>query len=406
MPDPKDCLACHKALQERKFVHGPVGVGVCLSCHADETPDPAKHHVFRLTLPQPDLCFSCHDGMKDKVRTAKVSHAAIEMGGCTACHSPHGSDQRFFLKGKTEAQTCGQCHEGKLSGKAVHPPAKASCVLCHNPHGAQERKLLKAPLQKLCLGCHQKRAAEFAGENQHAPLKKDGCVACHNPHSAPKDQLLQIDGKKELCLSCHKKIGEHLRAAKKPHKAVETSGCLACHTPHASSKAPLLRGALVSLCLKCHPAMQPELNAGYKHGPVAQDQCQDCHDPHGSDNPKILKIFFPETFYNSYQPGLYALCFNCHEQDIARDRKTTELTNFRNGDLNLHYLHVHSEKGRSCKACHAVHGGDQEKHVRAGVPFGTWLLPINYKKLPDGGSCNVGCHKPKTYGRTKAAVNQ
>jgi hypothetical protein len=29
------------------------------------------------------------------------------------------------------------------------------------------------------------------------------------------------------------------------------------------------------------------------------------------------------------------------------------------------------KKGRSCKACHEPHAGDQEKHVRPDVPFGS-----------------------------------
>jgi predicted CXXCH cytochrome family protein len=136
------------------------------------------------------------------------------------------------------------------------------------------------------------------------------------------------------------------------------------------------------------------------HGPVQQNDCYACHDPHGSGNPLILKKYFPKEFYKPYETSSYAMCFDCHNKDIALDKITTKLTNFRNGDTNMHFLHVNKEKGRSCKACHEVHAGDQEKHVRKEVPFGgSWKLPVNFTKTQGGGSCVVGCHKPKTYDR-------
>ncbi len=112
------------------------------------------------------------------------------------------------------------------------------------------------------------------------------------------------------------------------------------------------------------------------------------------------KKYFPKEFYKPYATESYAICFDCHNKDIALDKVTTKLTNFRNGDVNMHFLHVNKEKGRSCKACHEVHAGSQEKHIRKEVPFGgSWKLPINFTKASNGGTCVVGCHKPKTYDR-------
>ena len=63
----------------------------------------------------------------------------------------------------------------------------------------------------------------------------------------------------------------------------------------------------------------------------------------------VLKKPFPATFYMPYKTENYALCFDCHNKDIALNQFTTKLTDFRNGDLNLHYLHVNKDpKGRSC----------------------------------------------------------
>ncbi len=402
-----NCLVCHKEVGENKFTHGPVGVKMCFICHVDEKPAPgsAKGHVYSLSKPQPELCLSCHEGLRAKVQSGKVQHQAIKAAGCTGCHNPHGSGQKFFLKARTIASLCSTCHGNKTGGAVVHKPAAVSCALCHDPHGSDTDKLLKESQPELCLSCHQDLRSVLAGKYLHGPVQA-GCTTCHDPHSAPKPFLLQADSKKELCLSCHVDMAEKIKTAKHPHPAVETAGCTGCHVPHASGQPALIKAPLAQLCTSCHKEKAAELKSPFLHGPVALGQCQACHDPHGSDAPEILKTFFPEGFYNPYKDGLYALCFKCHEKNIAREEKTTSLTNFRNGDKNLHYVHVHSEKGRSCKACHAVHGSSQQKHIREQVPFGTWMLPITFRKTSTGGSCAVGCHNPRAYDRVKEVINQ
>ena len=84
------------------------------------------------------------------------------------------------------------------------------------------------------------------------------------------------------------------------------------------------------------------------------------------------------------------------------DLKTTTLTDFRTGDLNLHYVHVNrKKKGRSCRACHETHAASKEKQIRDSVPFGPggWELPIGFEKTNSGGSCAPGCHRPYAYDR-------
>jgi predicted CXXCH cytochrome family protein len=133
------------------------------------------------------------------------------------------------------------------------------------------------------------------------------------------------------------------------------------------------------------------------HGPIKQKDCSACHNPHGSDNFRILRKYFPPKFYAPFDVKNYELCFTCHEKTLVLDPRTTTLTGFRNGDQNLHYVHVHKEKGRTCRACHDAHATNNPKHIRDGVPFGTWELPINYRKTANGGSCLPGCHQRFTY---------
>ena len=129
--------------------------------------------------------------------------------------------------------------------------------------------------------------------------------------------------------------------------------------------------------------------------------CTPCHAPHGSDSARLLRYYFVEKFYKPFNPDLYTLCFKCHKETLVEAKETTVLTNFRNGSLNLHYLHVHREKGRTCLACHEVHAGFQEKLVRRSTPFGDWQIPVEFIKTPTGGKCALSCHVPKAYDREK-----
>lgn len=138
------------------------------------------------------------------------------------------------------------------------------------------------------------------------------------------------------------------------------------------------------------------------HGPIRQKDCSGCHDPHGSTSFRLLRNPYPSTFYKSFSPDDYKLCFSCHEKEIVENPRTSKLTNFRNGDINLHYKHVNKpDKGRTCRACHETHASKYPKHIREGVPFGKWELPLNFIKTDTGGSCTPGCHKIKKYNRVR-----
>ena len=125
----------------------------------------------------------------------------------------------------------------------------------------------------------------------------------------------------------------------------------------------------------------------HQHGPVADKDCSACHNPHGGDNFRLLTKVYPAEFYSPYDPKLYALCFDCHEESMVKDPKTTTLTKFRNGDQNLHYVHVNKdERGRTCRACHEVHASKQAHQIRDAVPYGHtgYMLKVNFTQTPNG----------------------
>lgn len=388
---------CHAEMGKKAFVHGPVGAGACTVCH---NPVPGKKHQFVPAAEKEALCLACHDTKRDMLLEDNV-HTPVAEGDCVGCHDPHQSDFRFQLKGQA-ADLCFTCHDREpFSRKFVHGPVGAGdCNACHNPHASANAFQLRAPEEQLCLTCHKEKTEVLQRRHVHPPVAEK-CVNCHSPHSDTARFMLGADVP-DLCFTCHEDLGD-VAARSNPHPPVASGQCLKCHDVHATDNPKMFVTPAQELCFSCHEDLgQFIADKAYKHGPVKQGDCNACHNPHGSEYFRMLRKYFPSKFYMPYAPENYALCFDCHNKDIALDEKTRTLTDFRNGEINLHYKHVNKKvKGRSCKACHQVHASDQEKHIRKSVPFGAinWELPVTFTKFEDGGRCVVGCHAPKEYRR-------
>ena len=398
---------CHAKLLENKYVHGPAGAYDCEACHV-KTGD----HKFKLAAEGSDLCYQCHDKKDTKAHV----HGPVAAGDCTGCHSPHSSPFKFQLAAEG-SDLCFKCHENnKTTQKFVHGPVAAGdCIACHDPHTSPNDYQLIAAGNDLCFTCHVDKKDEFAGAQEIHPPVADRCTNCHDPHNSPNKYQL-VKPVPQLCFNCHTKKRDEIAKYKEQHKPVmDGAACMNCHQPHASNYAPLLRADGANLCLGCHNKqlgqisnMKAWLDANPdKHGPVRSGDCTACHMPHGSDNYRILIDTFPQEFYAPYSTDKYGLCFTCHNKDLAIDEFTTTLTGFRNGDKNLHFVHVNKNpKGRTCRACHEVHAGKQPKHIREKVPFGKLSYPIRYTKTATGGSCVVGCHVERGYDRVNPVKNR
>lgn len=402
---------CHADVKDHDVIHGPVSVNACEACHQLED---ASTHTYTLVREGLELCSFCHD-----VRTedAPYVHAPMNTGDCTACHDAHGGDDRKFLKAASASELCGQCHTDVMGGKSmVHGPVAAgACAACHTPHTSQYEHLLIEEGPDLCNSCHVTTAGQLESARViHGPVASD-CQVCHDAHASDHPMILKQDPEK-LCLSCHETIENIVSTATEQHAAVTTErACLNCHDAHASDFPRVLRTNMTELCFECHDReikmddgttlgnIKKVIETGNSlHGPVAQDNCAACHEIHGGGHFRLLVQEYPPSFYAPFEEESYALCFNCHNAEIVRDERTTALTDFRNGDLNLHYLHVNRDKkGRTCRACHETHASSKQKHVRESVPFGSggWELPIRFEKMEDGGSCAPGCHVSYEYNR-------
>ncbi len=403
---------CHSGLGKDKFVHGPVAVGDCTSCHK-----PVAKHKFEPITDVSKLCFQCHEGLINQ----QFVHAPVKNGQCTKCHNPHQSPNKFQLRAEG-SDLCFLCHKKDTieGGKFVHGPVAANCGTCHNTHQSQFPKLLFAKGNDVCFSCHSDKAdAMKSSKFVHAPVQ-DSCINCHSPHSGSYEYNFKVDGKQELCFGCHTNKKQEIADATVPHKALNMAQkCLTCHDPHFSNNPKQLVKQPAELCLGCHDREYSGPNGSIAnikavleensdhHGPIRQGDCSGCHNAHGSKYFRILRENYPPLFYASYNPDNYKLCFMCHERSIAANDTTTTLTNFRNGSQNLHYVHVHKfVKGRTCRACHDAHATNNPRHIRDKVPFASWQLPIGFKKTETGGSCQPGCHQKFSYDRVRPVLNK
>jgi predicted CXXCH cytochrome family protein len=406
---------CHTAIKSNQFTHGPLNLpspaDQCMPCHVPI----AGRHEFEKEPAGRALCLVCHNAEAPK----SVVHPPFGQD-CSLCHNPHGGGNRYFVKGGLGAEGCFQCHSDVRQGlNVLHGPvAQGDCLACHTPHQSDHAKLLTDAPRELCLACHVDFQQQFEGSvSIHQPAQTD-CTTCHGAHGGSTRALTKALGR-DLCAECHGPFLTQMDQYKFPHRAMaQDKSCEACHQPHASKQERLLVANNEDLCLTCHnkaiqPASGPQIpniaaqisNAQFLHGPLQQKNCIACHDAHGSDHPNILDKAFPASFYESYSDAAYDLCFECHDKKVVLNERGAD-SGFRNGDLNLHYLHVNREKGRSCRACHHEHAGNQPKHIRGEVPFGRWTMKVEYTKTDSGGGCTTGCHLPYKYDRVNPVQNQ
>ncbi|MFZ2198482.1 MAG: cytochrome c3 family protein [Thermodesulfovibrionales bacterium] len=383
---------CHSVLLKAKNIH-PIAES-CDNCHQSVvTPHPQKgRRTFKLLQEPLGLCATCHPPIGQKPHV----HTPVKSGMCTSCHNPHASDEPKLLVQPLK-ELCQTCHNEKMDFKYLHGPnAAGDCTNCHNPHESDNKALVIKDGPELCLTCHFEMQNEMKKKNVH-PALLSGCTSCHNPHGAPVKKLLSAEGK-NLCFQCHPQIQEKVEKAKVGHRPVNTEqGCASCHSPHASDNEKLLSKTGKDLCLDCHKNVIKK-NMTLLHGPINSGTCTPCHDPHGSQETKLLIKSFPADLYVSYSEKEFELCFSCHKRDLLRFPDTSFATGFRDGEKNLHFVHVNKkEKGRSCKVCHNIHGSSGPKLIADKASFGNWELPLKFVKTDTGGQCSPGCHKTYSY---------
>jgi predicted CXXCH cytochrome family protein len=111
--------------------HGPYAARLCEGCH--------QRGSNRLVRPAEDLCTYCHDITIDRKRL----HGPLASGGCTVCHDPHGSRNRYLLV-SAPGDFCFYCHQRKeVFGREAHQDRETECTACHDAHGSGNEFLLR-----------------------------------------------------------------------------------------------------------------------------------------------------------------------------------------------------------------------------------------------------------------------
>ncbi len=408
--DPAGCVTpeCHANVTAYKVLHGPVAANTCDACHKLTS---AKAHTFELKRQKAELCTYCHEF---DTGVMPVVHKPVIAGECLGCHNPHGGTNNDMVRETTNAQLCGRCHENVAFGKKFlhYPVQTGECNTCHRPHASRYPKLLDAVGTDLCLSCHRDFEARMAKVNFSHKALEDGCTQCHDAHGSayPMEVTQSLP---DLCLSCHEEIKDNTTAVYKHPAALGDRACLTCHTAHGGNLARLMNDLPVRICMNCHDkeivtksgevvAAVAEVNdqAMFKHSPIRDGQCGGCHSTHGGDKPLLLQRAYPPELYQRFSADKYDLCFGCHDEQLAEHEPAQGLTSFRNGDHNLHFVHVSkSDRGRSCRACHSTHAGKYDQLIRDWVQYGKWRLPIQFTKTLTGGTCVTGCHVAFSYDR-------
>jgi predicted CXXCH cytochrome family protein len=256
-----------------------------------------------------------------------------------------------------------------------------------------------------CFDCHDDFPKKMKGfAFKHDPAAGGDCLACHVDHKDEEKLILKKEGA-ALCYECH----DDMSAGKSVHAPVAGGKCTSCHNPHGSMNKKMLVASPKQLCEKCH-AGSPEFKRKVTHTAL-EDGCSDCHRPHSSENPKLLAKNLVMDRLALFDPKQAELCFSCHdEKNFTTPR--TEDTGFRIGQTSLHSLHlmggatpnkygiIKKKDGQTCFACHLPHTADQEMMLRTEYQCtGTFCYTMRYVKNDKGGTCIVGCHKPRTYSR-------
>lgn len=408
--EPANCVTaeCHANVKQYPVLHGPAGSDSCDACHLLAS---AEKHTFTLWRDKEKLCTFCHEFSTGML---PVVHRPVVLGECLGCHNPHGGRDRSFVREATMAQTCGRCHESVAAGRMfLHDPVKEdSCGSCHRAHASRYPMMLDAVGTALCLTCHDDFGAQMAAVKFTHQALEEGCMRCHDVHASSHPMGIN-DTMSELCLGCHEPIRERTQAAFAHPAVMDERACLTCHTAHGGDLDALLADLPVRVCMTCHDKEIESAAGGvvasvsdildparFKHSPIADGQCGGCHTTHGGDQPLLLQRALATEFYEPFAVENYELCFGCHDRQLAERETTDALTKFRNGERNLHFVHVAAEEfGRNCRVCHGAHTGEFEALIRGQVKFGNWDMPVKFERWPTGGTCNTGCHPPYAYDR-------
>lgn len=216
--NPRDDPALIPPEYSATVMHVPEREKLCAPCH---NMAPAKEQTAQVTE-KTNPCYACHK----RILNVPFVHGPAGTFSCSYCHNAQGNPR--YAPVKRDAALCLDCHEDKAADfkkrKFRHGPVDAGmCEICHDPHGSRYPAQLRAPVNELCVSCHEQIKKEphvvrtTTGEGH--PLEgvtdpsKQGsgrqmsCISCHNPHAGDVRYFFQNNAEDRmlLCQMCHNK---------------------------------------------------------------------------------------------------------------------------------------------------------------------------------------------------------
>ncbi len=326
--------------------------GKVIQAHATIEEHCERCHETSATTKQGDLCFTCHQGVRDDVALARGLHGHTSEGATTACYTCHKEhagrdakmaplDAKAFSHARTDFPLAGA--HGKAACGACHSPGtpyREAPTQCSSCHAKDDRHM--GSLGDKCAGCHAETAwrdVTFDHKTTHFPLSgahaAAPCAGCHKNGT--------FAGTPADCASCHR--------AQDVHKGRNGAQCSACHTPtawrlkfdHAAKTGFALQGKHQALtCEGCHvkdlATALPKTCVGCHRNDDAHSgklgtSCSDCHGStqwRGTSFDHAAITSFPLV-------GAHATlqCTSCHANGVK------------------------AHLGRDCTSCHA--GTDPHK---------------------------------------------
>ena len=314
------------------------------------------------------------------------------------------------IPGELAEGDCIECHADLIDNTVVHPITEQGCEFCHTPTGEEHPGdkagfTFDSPFPDMCYMCHDdKNKMSYV----HSPVSEGDCSVCHSPHSSKYKSLIRDEFSDNACVDCHY---IETKTATTVHGPVGEGRCQDCHDPHQSDYQFTIKKGSKEMCLSCHDeqitvgereieSVADNLEKGQViHEPIKSGDCTTCHSPHSGDYANLLIASYPVKQYAEATVENFELCFVCHDSELLTEETTRFATSFRNGNKNLHFLHISGNRGRNCNLCHDLHGAPNKHILQNTVMFGKWEMPLGLELTEHGGSCATGCHKRLEYSR-------
>ncbi len=331
-----------------------------------------------------DGTFGCHDtghgSQKRKLLAPAgsgpgINSVAEEEGFCFTCHdgSPASTNvQAEFSKG-TNTSTGTYHHpvnDGEQSGGRT-----VECTDCHNPHQAATANKLKG-----VTGIDLRGVSVGPGtSNPRDVTEYEVCLRCHGDGYLPNRD---INGDGYSDTSNKRRDFNDSASAYHP---VQQAG----RNQSGALQAALVGGLSTSSTIKCADCHNNEQTRNAQG--AAANSAASPKGPHGSVLYPILRDTFDlrrDQTAGGARAGQFRLCFLCHDQTKligASAFAGGARTNFYGGSQdNLHWFHVTTYGGVTCRSCHYdAHGNQSASNTIYRITDGTTTdyasPPVGYK---------------------------